>query len=313
MARRYGLVCLLHEKPFAGVNGSGKHNNWSMGTDTGHNLLEPGDTPHENLQFLFFAAAVIQAVDTHQQLLRASIASAGQDHRLGANEAPPAIISIFLGTELEDVFDAIAEGKASDVQAGLVPGPRHARAAAAAAARRRPQPHQPVRLHRQQVRVPRARLEPVAVLPEHGAQHDRRRGDRRARRKARSRAEGRREPREGDPRDRQGLLPDAQPDRVQRRQLLRGLARRGRAARAREPAHDAGRAAVARRPPDGRGVQGHKVLSKRELESRYTVFLEQYSTKINIEAETAARSRARCCCRRRCATSGAQEAGHRAA
>jgi glutamine synthetase len=107
VARRYGLVCLLHEKPFAGVNGSGKHNNWSMGTDTGINLLEPGDTPHENLQFLFFCAAVIQAVDTHQQLLRASVANAGQDHRLGANEAPPAIISVFLGAELERIFAAI--------------------------------------------------------------------------------------------------------------------------------------------------------------------------------------------------------------
>jgi glutamine synthetase len=110
-ARRYGLVCLLHEKPFAGVNGSGKHNNWSMGTDTGLNLLDPGDTPSENLQFLFFCAAVIQAVNKHQQLLRASIASAGQDHRLGANEAPPAIISIFLGAELEKVFAAIEAGK----------------------------------------------------------------------------------------------------------------------------------------------------------------------------------------------------------
>jgi glutamine synthetase len=117
-ARRYGLVCLLHEKPFAGVNGSGKHNNWSMGTDTGNNLLEPGDTPHENLSFLLFASAVIQAVDTHQQLLRASIASPGQDHRLGANEAPPAIISIFLGTELEGVFSAIAEGKVSASRPG---------------------------------------------------------------------------------------------------------------------------------------------------------------------------------------------------
>ena len=110
-ARRYGLVCLLHEKPFAGVNGSGKHNNWSMGTDTGLNLLDPGDTPAENLQFLFFCAAVIQAVNRHQALLRASIASAGQDHRLGANEAPPAIISIFLGAELEKVFSAIEAGK----------------------------------------------------------------------------------------------------------------------------------------------------------------------------------------------------------
>jgi glutamine synthetase len=110
VARRYGLVCLLHEKPFAGVNGSGKHNNWSMGTDTGFNLFEPGDTPHENLQFLFFCAAVLQATDKHQELLRASVANAGQDHRLGANEAPPAIISIFLGAELEKVFGAIESG-----------------------------------------------------------------------------------------------------------------------------------------------------------------------------------------------------------
>src|SRR6201996_3465481 len=112
VARRYGLVCLLHEKPFAGVNGSGKHNNWSMGTDTGKNLLEPGDTPHRNLEFLFFCAAVMQAVNEYQGLLRASIASPGQDHRLGANEAPPAIISIFLGSELEKLFDAIAAGAA---------------------------------------------------------------------------------------------------------------------------------------------------------------------------------------------------------
>jgi glutamine synthetase len=117
-ARRYGLVCLLHEKPFAGVNGSGKHNNWSMGTDGGSNLLEPGDTPQDNLSFLLFAAAVIQAVDTHQQLLRASIAGPGQDHRLGANEAPPAIISIFLGSELEEVFSAIAEGQVTASKPG---------------------------------------------------------------------------------------------------------------------------------------------------------------------------------------------------
>jgi glutamine synthetase len=114
VARKYGLVCLLHEKPFAGVNGSGKHNNWSMGTDEGENLMEPGDTPHENLQFLFFCAAVIAAVNKHQGLLRASVAGAGQDHRLGANEAPPAIISIFLGTELEKVFDAIERGETGE-------------------------------------------------------------------------------------------------------------------------------------------------------------------------------------------------------
>jgi glutamine synthetase len=113
VARRYGMVCLLHEKPFAGVNGSGKHNNWSMGTDTGVNLLEPGDTPSENIQFLFFCTAVVKAVNKHQALLRASIANVGQDHRLGANEAPPAIVSIFLGGELDKVFDAIASGDAA--------------------------------------------------------------------------------------------------------------------------------------------------------------------------------------------------------
>jgi glutamine synthetase len=111
VARKYGMVCLLHEKPFAGVNGSGKHNNWSMSTNTGYNLIDPGETPADNINFLFFCAAVIKAVDKHQGLLRASVANIGQDHRLGANEAPPAIISIFLGAELEKVFGAIASGE----------------------------------------------------------------------------------------------------------------------------------------------------------------------------------------------------------
>src|SRR5690349_8125449 len=110
VARRYGLICPPHEKPVAGVNGSGKHNNWSMGTDAGANLLNPGDTPADNIHFLFFCTAVIQAVNKHQGLLRASVANIGQDHRLGANEAPPAIISIFLGGELEKVFEAISTG-----------------------------------------------------------------------------------------------------------------------------------------------------------------------------------------------------------
>jgi glutamine synthetase len=122
VARRYGLVCLLHEKPFAGVNGSGKHNNWSMGTDTGANLLEPGETPHDNLQFLFFCTAVIQAVDKHQGLLRASVAGPGQDHRLGANEAPPAIISVFLGSELSGVYDAIEQGRVGEAKPGSLLG-----------------------------------------------------------------------------------------------------------------------------------------------------------------------------------------------
>ena len=107
VAAKHGMVCLLHEKPFAGVNGSGKHNNWSLSTDTGVNLLSPGETPHENAQFLLFLAAVIQAVDDYQGLLRASVATAGNDHRLGANEAPPAVISIFLGDELTAVLNAI--------------------------------------------------------------------------------------------------------------------------------------------------------------------------------------------------------------
>ncbi|SNU06876.1 glutamine synthetase [Lachnospiraceae bacterium] len=111
VASRHGMVCLLHEKPFAGVNGSGKHNNWSIATDTGANLLSPGKTPYENAQFLLFLAAVIQAVDDYQDLLRLSVATAGNDHRLGANEAPPAIISIFLGDELSAILDAIREDK----------------------------------------------------------------------------------------------------------------------------------------------------------------------------------------------------------
>jgi glutamine synthetase len=120
IADKYGLVCLLHEKPFAGINGSGKHNNWSMATDTGENLLNPGDTPHENEQFLVFCAAVIRAVSKYSEILRLSIASAHNDHRLGANEAPPAIISIFLGDQLTDVFEQIEKGPAkSSKQGGL--------------------------------------------------------------------------------------------------------------------------------------------------------------------------------------------------
>ena len=110
IANKHGLSCLLHEKPFAGVNGSGKHNNWSISTDTGVNLLEPGDTPSENAQFLLFLSAVIKAVDDYQDLLRVSVASAGNDHRLGANEAPPAIVSMFLGDELTDIITSIENG-----------------------------------------------------------------------------------------------------------------------------------------------------------------------------------------------------------
>src|SRR4051794_9884811 len=108
-APKYGLVLLLHEKPFAGINGSGKHNNWSMSTDTGENLLEPGETPHDNAQFLVFCVAVMRAVYKYSKLLRVSVATAANDHRLGANEAPPAILSIFLGEQLQEIMDHLAD------------------------------------------------------------------------------------------------------------------------------------------------------------------------------------------------------------
>lgn len=118
VALRHDLVCLLHEKPFAGINGSGKHNNWSMGTDDGVNLLEPGHTPHDNQQFLVFLCAVIKAVDEYADLLRVSAANPGNDHRLGANEAPPAIISIFLGEQLQDILEQIEKGGATSSKTG---------------------------------------------------------------------------------------------------------------------------------------------------------------------------------------------------
>jgi len=118
VAEKYGLVCLLHEKPFTGINGSGKHNNWSMATDTGENLLNPGDNPHDNAQFLVFCVAVIRAVAKYPELLRVSVASAGNDHRLGANEAPPAIISIFLGDQLQDVMDQLERADLKSTRQG---------------------------------------------------------------------------------------------------------------------------------------------------------------------------------------------------
>mgnify|MGYP002947480155 CR=1 FL=1 len=112
VAAKHGLVCLLHEKPFAGVNGSGKHNNWSMATDTGVNLLTPGETPYENAQFLLFLAAFIKGVDEYQEMLRCCVSYPGNDHRLGGNEAPPAIVSIFLGDELTAILRSIIDGTA---------------------------------------------------------------------------------------------------------------------------------------------------------------------------------------------------------
>ena len=228
VARRYGLVCLLHEKPFAGVNGSGKHNNWSMGTDTGQNLLEPGDTPHDNLQFLFFCTAVIQAVDKHQGLLRASVAGAGPG-------PPPRRERGAAGDHLDlprqassaNVYEAIEHGRGRRVEARRAARARLARAAAAAAARRRPQPHEPVRLHRQQVRVPRARLDAVAVRCPNTVLNtivaeaiDELAGQLRGRAQRRRVARGRAAAGAAEE------LGSAQADRLRRRQLLRGVARR---------------------------------------------------------------------------------------
>jgi glutamine synthetase len=117
-AEKYGLACLLHEKPFAGINGSGKHNNWSMSTDTGENLLNPGDTPHDNAQFLVFCVSVIRAVAKYPELMRVAVATAGNDHRLGANEAPPAIISVFLGEQLQDIIEQLEKGEAKTTKQG---------------------------------------------------------------------------------------------------------------------------------------------------------------------------------------------------
>ena len=175
LAPRHGLMFLIHEKPFAGINGSGKHNNWSMSTDDGENLLDPGNDPHANAQFLAFLVAVIRAVNVHADLIRASIADAGNDHRLGANEAPPAIVSIFLGSQLEDVVDQLARGAASgskkggSVKLGALSLPELAKDAHG------PQPDLAVRLHRQQVRVPRRRVVGAHLLAADRAQHGRRR------------------------------------------------------------------------------------------------------------------------------------------
>ena len=176
IAKKHGMECLFHEKPFEGVNGSGKHVNFSLGNATQGNLLLPGDTPHDNAQFLVFCAAVIRAVHQYGGLLRASVASASNDHRLGANEAPPAIISIFLGDQLTDVFDQIAKGGATSSKERGHADDRRRHAAGAADRPGRPQPDQPVRLHRQPVRVPRARLDAVGRRADGHDQHDHGRG-----------------------------------------------------------------------------------------------------------------------------------------
>ena len=289
VARRYGLVCLLHEKPFAGVNGSGKHNNWSMGTDTGHNLLEPGDTPHENLQFLFFCAAVIQAVNRHQALLRASVASPGQDHRLGANEAPPAIISIFLGAELAKVFGAIESGSgdaatpSTYLELGTTVLP-HLPMHGGDRNRTSPFAFTGNKFEFRTLGSSMSLALPNTVLNTTVAEAiDELAAD------LESKLKGGLSREEAVLEVVKGVVVGQQADRLRRRQLLRGVARRGREARALQPAPDARRAAVARREARRSTLfEKYGVLSERELESRYEVFVEQYVTTLNIEAETAA-------------------------
>ncbi|HTU84432.1 MAG TPA: glutamine synthetase III [Solirubrobacteraceae bacterium] len=297
VARRYGLVCLLHEKPFAGVNGSGKHNNWSMGTNTGKNLLAPGDTPHRNLEFLFFCAAVIQAVNRYQGLLRASIASPGQDHRLGANEAPPAIISIFLGAELTNVFGALERGETSETRAQSFLGlgtpvlpqlPKHG------GDRNRTSPFAFTgnKFEFRALGSSQSPSLPNTVLNTIVAEAI----DELADELEASLKDG---PPAGDP-TRDAVLEDA----------LRSILQRSYAENKRivfdgdnydEEWHaEADRRGLLnlRATPDALPYlisdetvalfEKHAVLSRRELESRHEVFLEQYVTKLNIEAETAA-------------------------
>ena len=288
VARRYGLVCLLHEKPYAGVNGSGKHNNWSMGTDSGLNLLEPGDTPHENISFLFFCAAVIAAVNQHQALLRASVAGIGQDHRLGANEAPPAIISIFLGAELRKVFETIEAGEGDPATPGsflglgtpvLPPLPMHG------GDRNRTSPFAftgnkfefRALGSSQSLALPNTVLNTIVAeaIEELSAKLEKATGDGQGHQRGR----GRHRPRDlrankqvcfdGDNYDeawhaeaeKRGLAnlrttPDALPWLVEKQTIAT--------------------------------FERYKVLSERELESRFEVMVEQYTTRLNIEAETAA-------------------------
>ena len=172
LASHHGLVCLEHEKPFAGVNGSGKHDNWSLAAD-GTNLLDPGDTPEENLQFLVFLSCIIAAVDEYQDMLRVSVASAGNDHRLGAHEAPPAIISILPGRPAQRRGAGHHQQRPLRVPRQGVHGPGRAGAPQPEQGHHRPQPHLALRLHGQQVRVPRCRLQPEPLRPQHGPQHRR--------------------------------------------------------------------------------------------------------------------------------------------
>ena len=175
VANRHGLALLLHEKPFAGINGSGKHNNWSMADSEGNNLLEPGKTPEQNLQFLVFLVATIKAVYEYGDLLRASIASSSNDHRLGANEAPPAIMSIFLGEQLTHIIEAIRDGKVAKATDKSIIDLGIHNVPSILTGRHGPEPHVALRVHREQVRIPGHRIVGFRLAREH---RSRRRGGR---------------------------------------------------------------------------------------------------------------------------------------
>ena len=304
VARKYGLVCLLHEKPFAGVNGSGKHNNWSMSTDTGHNLMDPGETPAENISFLFFCSAVIKAVDRHQGLLRASVANIGQDHRLGANEAPPAIISIFLGAELEKVFAAIASGEGDPHTPAAVLGlgtpvlpplPMHG------GDRNRTSPFA-FTGNKFEFRALGSSMSlafPNTVLNTIVAEAI----DELSDQLESKLSNGARRPRRGRERGREGRLLGQPARDLRRRQLRRGVARRGAAARAQEPAHHPGRAARGALGLVGRAPSRSTRCSRSASWSRAS----RCGPSSTARARTSRprprpRSHARCSCPRRCAT-----------
>ncbi len=254
VARRYGLVCLLHEKPFAGVNGSGKHNNWSMGTDTRREPARAGRHAAREPP----VPVLLRGRDPGGQQASGAAARLDRQPRPGP---PPRCQRGAAGDHLDLPRVPARAGVRGDragrgrrVDPRVAPRPRHAGAAAAADARRRPQPHEPIRIHREQVRVPRARLEHVAVAPEHGAEHDRRRGDRRARRGARGGAGRWRLARGCAGADPPAQLRGQQAGRVRRRQLLRGVAQGGAGARPAQPQGDPGRAAVPDQRPDDDAV-----------------------------------------------------------
>ena len=286
LAPQHGLMFLIHEKPFAGINGSGKHNNWSMAHRRRREPPRPGQrsrTPTPSSWRSSWRSSA--AVNVHADLLRASIADAGNDHRLGANEAPPAIVSIFLGSQLEDVIEQLEQGAASaskkggDLELGVDV------AAGPAEGRHGPQPDLAVRLHRQQVRVPGGRLVGADLLAADGPQHRRRRLARAARRRPRRARAGRLRGPDDDP---VGHRQGQQAGPLRGQQLLRGVARRGGAARPAEQPHDGRRAAGARpRRRRRSSSRGSASCPSASSPSRVEINWERYVKVQNIEANCA--------------------------